>query len=657
MGNAEAIRNLAALFFATLIFAIIPFSFAAALSGPGCTTGGDCIVNASQTIDSGGSYYFNSLVIPQSVSLIIGQSVNDAGGTVRFYVAGDANISGAISANAVYTPGCSDAVPVCGGSNPDGGGYAGGSLTYGIGKGAAGGGLVKIYARRIVFNGTISASGYSGPGVYGEPGGGSGGTVWLVARSISYSGSITVPGGNGADTCDPAGGGAGGSVVILPFEMTPLKSGSLNANCGAGGSACGYTAQSGGGSGLRGGNGQYHSQAPGGGGGSGGEGLGGGSSNGGAANANRNIKIYNSYVPTGSSFSLSSSGGATIGNGLLDLYNSPYSSKYSGLTYTLKSENFIAGAFGASMAPAASVSIKLVNSSNNSQIYYSGSTNSDGIIATTQNLPAFVDFDMLVEPVTAGGAIGLSFGNSSAYPAHSSSSLTPYAQSARILVRKINASLYKPDLSASSTDFYVYSQQQGSSPLNCFGYTSSSQDAYCLLPRTLLDSSRTRLNYSLYVNTSSYSNNINLSQIQLPNSFAFGPSSQDTKLRGESSALLMKAGLVYKRRVFYSPTQLSEENFAYTETIPSDFAFGTSAAAYVSMAGQAVQNCTFSAPSTGKVMTFSSSNCPILATPITSGDWILFQYDIVAPSPDAFFGESKDYSFNQGSLQVSASSS
>lgn len=637
MADLKPIHGLAFIF---ALLCLVPLPFAAALSGTGCTTGGDCYVTSNQTIDSGTSYYFNSLSIPSGVIVTISPSVSTAGGTVKFFVAGDAIIAGSVLANG----------GISGGSNPDGGGYAGASVN-GAGTGGAGGGVIWIYAKNLTVSGTLSANGGIGPDTNNYPGGGSGGTVKLVGRSIIFSGNVAASGGRGSSTCAPGGGGAGGSIVFLPFEISSLSSGTFNANGGAGGSACGNTAQSGGGAGRYGGNsanGGY------GGGGSGGiwDGTGGG-----PANPSRNVKIYNTYVPAGSSAIVSSTGDGSLGSGLLDLYNSPYNSKYSGLTYTLRPENFIAGVFGLSMTPVSSVAVKLVNSSNNSQVYYSGSTGSEGTVLTFQALPALMDFDVLAEPVVPSGLVFVSFGNASSYPAHSSTALVAYSQTAKVLVRKMNVSLFKPDTLETNTDFYVRSNAGGYPALNCFGYTSSSQDAYCLIPRTLLDSSRTRLNYSLYVNTSSYSNNLNVSLLQVPNSFSFGPASEATKLRGQASALLMKAGLLYKRRVFYSPTQLTEEGFAYTETIPTDFAFGPSATAYVSMAGQPASSCSFSAPATGKLIAFSQSNCPLLATPITSGDWVVFEYDVVAPQPDAFFGESKDYSFDQGSLQVSTSSS
>ncbi|HQT45307.1 MAG TPA: hypothetical protein PLO51_04965, partial [Candidatus Micrarchaeota archaeon] len=70
----QAFMPRAIMAFATILFALAPAAyFAAALSGTGCATGGDCVVWANQTIDSGTSYYFNSLVINPGVAVNVSQ--------------------------------------------------------------------------------------------------------------------------------------------------------------------------------------------------------------------------------------------------------------------------------------------------------------------------------------------------------------------------------------------------------------------------------------------------------------------------------------------------------------------------------------------------------------------------------------------------------
>ncbi|HQT45517.1 MAG TPA: hypothetical protein PLO51_06055, partial [Candidatus Micrarchaeota archaeon] len=177
--------------------------------------------------------------------------------------------------------------------------------------------------------------------------------------------------------------------------------------------------------------------------------------------------------------------------------------------------------------------------------------------------------------------------------------------------------------------------------LQCYGHISTSnQSSYCLLPFIEQDSNRTRIGYSLIINTTQYPAMPHFEGINAPNAIVVGGQGSASRLTGMASALVMKAGNTYKRISAYTPSAMSESNFAYTETIPLDFAFGASATAIVASNG-AESNCTFAAPVTGKVITFSSANCPLLQNGLTLGDWILFEYDIIAPQPDIFTGASK----------------
>ncbi len=605
-------------------------AFSAALSGAGCTTGGNCVVNATQTIDTGGSYYFNSLVINPGVTITMASPGNGAGGTVRFYVAGDANISGTIEASASTT---------YGGSNPDGGGY-------GAYLGGAGGAMIAVYASTINFNGAINAkasNGWStGGGVIAVYGGGSGGTVRLVARKLNCAGTINVNGGPSGTGSDSAGGGAGGSVIIDPLSISKIYSGSISANGGASAYGNGGGAGGSGGTGKGAGTNIYWY------GGAGSGGAGGNSNSPGVANPGRDIKIYNSIIPAGSTFSVSSTGSTA---GLLDLYNSPSASAYSGLAVTQRAETAQVTVLGQYSAPVSGTVIKAANISNSSTIFAQNTTDSNGIAHFWFSVPA-EGFDIIAEPVIPGGAIGLSVGKS-ADLSHASGSLTTLDQQAHLYLRRLDLDLFKPD---GSKQQYFFAFNNSLGELTCAGYLSTSGQVSCFLVRSDINAAMDRLNDTVWFNTSSYSVYPAFGGIQVPNSITVGGNSTSTKLQGMASADLMRAGMDYVRTVFYTPTAASESNFAYTETIPSDFAFGGSAHATMAQTGGALLNCTFSTPSSGKTITFSSSNCPILATALTFGNWLRFDYDIVAPQPDSFFGASQNYVFNQGSLQVSASS-
>ncbi len=305
-------------------------AFAAAISGTGCVTGGDCVaLNASQIIDSGGVYYFNSFTLPAGATIIVagvdGGVTTGNGGSVRIYAKTDANISGSISAG-----GYGNAYSGTAGE----GGYRGGPYSGGN-YGGYGGGFVQIGADTIRLSGQISAPGFIGNG---EAGGGSGGTIRLFARRLVFNGTITANGGAGADL--KGGGGAAGSVVIVPLEVAYLA-GQINVYAGAGTSSmCNLVnngGRTGGGSGQAGGAGGPSDPCwgvtGGGGAGSGGDGS---MPTAGIANPDRNVKIFNSVAVPG--FSLVSSGSPA---GLLDLYNTPSSSAFASMAVTTRPENLI----------------------------------------------------------------------------------------------------------------------------------------------------------------------------------------------------------------------------------------------------------------------------------------------------------------------------
>lgn len=609
-----------------LLVLCMSFAFAATLSGTGCSTGGDCVVSSSQTIDHGSSYYFNSLAIEPGIVVTIATSGNAAGGTVRFYVAGDANISGGISADAFPGGGASYR-----GSNPDGGGYAGGytsGCSYGYtggggggsgaaatttaDYGAAGGGVIMIAAKAINIpsGGWLSAHGAAGPTYFG---GGSGGTIKLYAKKINFAGSVAANGGSVVS--GGGGGGAGGSLIFMPFTMTSLSAGAMYFNGGAGGS---------------------------GGSGAGGDGGAGGCTPAGTGNINRNIKIYNSYVPTVSTFLISSTGRIA---GLMDLYNSPYNSKYSGLQVTQKSENLIFGAFSQYFAPYSSLQASFVNASNRSQGFLNLTTGSDGTVATSASMPG--TYDVIVDLPAQNGYVYLA---SSSQQDHSAFAIQSAAAHAVFYPRAVNFALFTPDGVRKAYYPYVLNSSDG---IYCAGNTSTAQDSACIVPKNELDNTITRKNYSLEIPANAYSRNPGMGWLQAPSVFYISGDAQQ-RLRGLATTTVARTGQTIERTVIYAPTQAAEKDFAYTETIPADFAFGPAARVSMALSDGTLLNCTFSAPSTGKLITFSSSNCPILSTQLTNGNWIKFQYDLVTPQPDAFFGESKDYSFSEGSLQLNS---
>ncbi|HQT44528.1 MAG TPA: hypothetical protein PLO51_00980, partial [Candidatus Micrarchaeota archaeon] len=467
-----------------------------------------------------------------------------------------------------------------------------------------------------VLGGMLAACGSGG-------GGGSGGTIRLIASKITFAGMISGTGGNAPyGGAVSGGGGAGGSLFFMPFSITVFSTGAMNFNGGS----------------------SYNGGAGAGAGGVGGSLAG----NGGIANPNRNIKIYNSIIPLGSAFTITSSG---LAAGLLDLYNTPNNAAFSGLAATQKTETAQVYAFDQNIMPVSGVTIKAVNISNSSAIYSQNATDSSGIAHFSFAVPQ-EGFDIIAEPLAQNGLIGASVGKSSDM-SHAAGSLTSLDQIAHLYIRRLDIDLFKPD---GSKQQYFFSVNNTLGQTSCAGSTSTNAAVSCFLIRSDIDPGLTRINNTVLINTSAYSLSPSFGQIQAPNAITVGGNSSDTKLRGMASAGIMKAGLPYTRTAFYTPSAASESNFVYTETIPADFAFGSSASATMAMTGGLTQNCTFAAPATGKTITFNAANCPMLAGSLTFGNWIRFDYGIIAPQPDAFFAETQDYTFSQGAMQVSTAS-
>ena len=82
------------------------------------------------------------------------------------------------------------------------------------GMGGIGGGALRIYSRRIVVDGEMSADGQDSPTGGGRSGcgGGSGGSIWITCDELDGFGSIHVRGGSGSSGV--AGGGAGGRIAV-----------------------------------------------------------------------------------------------------------------------------------------------------------------------------------------------------------------------------------------------------------------------------------------------------------------------------------------------------------------------------------------------------------------------------------------------------------
>ena len=597
---------------------------AATLSGTGCSTNGDCVVSSSQTIYSGTTYYFNSLVINPGVTVTLAYSTGDAGGTVKFYVANDANISGAISASALGT------FSGVGGSNPDGGGYAGGS-TNGDGTGGGGGGVIWIYARNLNLAGSLSARG------------GSGGTVKLVAGTLKFTGSIDVGGGNGCtNVCNVAGGGAGGSVIIIPMSVVYLSSGSIAANGGAGGTGCSRTAESGAGAGGAGGTGQYASDYGAGGGGSGGVGR--LYNSGGSANSARNIKLYNAYIPSGSAFSISSSGKAA---GLMDAYLTPSSSKYSGLSVTYKTDKILFGSFGSNMYPTASTNFTIVNASNQGQVFVSVLTGSDGTVTSTASLSSSESYNAITSAASNNGYVALSYAGSSTSPQGSTflktSSIIP-----KLLLRWLTAYAYSPSNTPLSGKG-VYVTTGGA--YACTGSTDSSGTFSCLLVKTAVDGSNAAVDYLVNITVAEYNSPIMFDYMEVPNTIYLGGANDSLRLTGFTSTTRMSLNSNYYRYIFYPVKSNGENSFAFRETIPADFSFSSPAIVYMSN-GTSVYNC--SVGLTGHSYLLDSSDCPILGNQASAGDWIQVAYVLNSPTTDAFFTQTKDYDFSAANLSLTS---
>jgi hypothetical protein len=119
--------------------------------------------------------------------------------------------------------------PLLPGQNGGGGGgttdYAGSGLT---GSGGLGGGIIRINAKRIVVDGSITANGGNGvdsaesEGTAGG-GGGGGGTIQLITDNLVLNGRLSANGGNGGNdrqiksssASDGAGGGGGGGRIEI----------------------------------------------------------------------------------------------------------------------------------------------------------------------------------------------------------------------------------------------------------------------------------------------------------------------------------------------------------------------------------------------------------------------------------------------------------
>lgn len=399
------------LFFILVLAALPLIGYAGQITA--CSAGSNCVVDTSGTVPHGTTYYFNSLVINNGVTVTVGNTTNAAGGTFKMYVAGDANISGSIVANGGTAPNYQT-----GGNNPDGGGYGGGAdanscnIAGGGGGsggsgysgaftdgGGGGGGVIQIYARNIniASTGTLTVNGGTGGMTNNGAGGGSGGTIRLYAGRITFSGTLRGLGGTGG-WC--GGGGAGGSLAFLSLTTANLTAGSMNFSGGPGG-ASGGSVSGGAGAGGRGGNGTKNAA-------------------GGIANPARNIRLYN--VVVGGTFVISSAPGTPAGTGivagLMDAYLTPSNSKYSGLTVTYKAEKALFGAFNGSSYPTTNANFTVKNTSTGSALF-SVLTGSDGTVLSNTTFYTGNGYDLSIGSVANNSRLGFGYSNSSGTPSGS----------------------------------------------------------------------------------------------------------------------------------------------------------------------------------------------------------------------------------------------
>ena len=82
------------------------------------------------------------------------------------------------------------------------------------GMGGIGGGALRLYSRRTIVDGRMSANGQDLPtgGQYSGCGGGSGGSIWITCDELDGYGSIQSRGGSGSS--GGAGGGSGGRIAV-----------------------------------------------------------------------------------------------------------------------------------------------------------------------------------------------------------------------------------------------------------------------------------------------------------------------------------------------------------------------------------------------------------------------------------------------------------
>ena len=220
---------------------------------------GDYTLSSSKTIQTiyeqdlgyGNGSYSPGAAVPQFNNFTINSTLTtDATEKLEFKVAGTLTINGSIN---VQFQGYPDNSGTGGGSSQGGAGASyggrggsgpspygaypaaptfgsgGGSGTSGQGgcSGGYGGGLVKIQANNLIFNGTIYAYGNGGCYFNYEQmqaqggGGGSGGGVYILSNSASGSGTISAKGGNGGGGYGSdsyygygGGGGGGGRVTV-----------------------------------------------------------------------------------------------------------------------------------------------------------------------------------------------------------------------------------------------------------------------------------------------------------------------------------------------------------------------------------------------------------------------------------------------------------
>ncbi|HQT45518.1 MAG TPA: hypothetical protein PLO51_06060, partial [Candidatus Micrarchaeota archaeon] len=157
-------------------------------------------------------------------------------------------------------------------------------------------------------------------------------------------------------------------------------------------------------------------------------------------NPDRNVKIFNSVAAPG--FSLGSSGSPA---GLLDLYNTPYSSLFSSMSVTDRPQNLLVEVRSNYGEPLAGVSVQVTNDTNNSQFLKSANTSYLGFANFTHNFSSNGDATIFVGPTVASGRLGMSYIPGDGIGATTQADIISAAGYSTLYLKSLGVDAFNPD--------------------------------------------------------------------------------------------------------------------------------------------------------------------------------------------------------------------